>query len=190
LQTTSAMYNCCCSVEGCARLSTVGAALGVSALASLRRLDMSWVGAELEHEGPHEDGDQAALRVHWSTRIAMLRVLTTTAPAQQRLSTCSSSAQAPAVQGQYFQWSASVLLLQAANNGFGFAGWAEALAACLTNLEDLRAGGTNATDFDLLALRPLTKLTSLDLSDSPEVSPGPEAAAHGTDDNTGALCKP
>ena len=59
--------------------------------------------------------------------------------------------------------------LQAANNGFGFAGWAEALAGCLTNLEDLRAGGTNATDFDLLALRPLTKLTALDLSDSPEV---------------------
>ena len=59
---------------------------------------------------------------------------------------------------------------QAANNGFGFAGWAEALAGCLTNLEDLRAGGTNATDFDLLALRPLTKLTALDLSDSPEVS--------------------
>ena len=61
---------------------------------------------------------------------------------------------------------------QAANNGFGFAGWAEALAACLTNLEELRAGGANATDFDLLALRPLTKLTALDLSDSPEVRLG------------------
>jgi hypothetical protein len=66
---------------------------------------------------------------------------------------------------------------KAANNGFGFAGWAEALAGCLTNLEDLRAGGTNATDFDLLALRPLTKLTALDLSDSPEVRCRPETAA-------------
>lgn len=60
--------------------------------------------------------------------------------------------------------------LQAANNGFGFAGWAEALAACLTNLEDLRVGGASATDFDLLALRPMTNLTALDLSDSPDVS--------------------
>ena len=82
--------------------------------------------------------------------------------------------------------SASALLRQAANNGFGFAGWAEALAGCLTNLEDLRAGGTNATDFDLLALRPLTKLTALDLSDSPEVRFLPEAGRHVLD-HTGAF---
>lgn len=50
-------------MEGCAKLSPVGAALGVSALASLRRLDMSWLGAELEHEGPDEERDTAALRV-------------------------------------------------------------------------------------------------------------------------------
>ncbi len=58
---------------------------------------------------------------------------------------------------------------QAGNNGMGWAGWAECVAGCLTNLRELRAGGAPATDFDLLALRPLTGLTALDVCDSQEV---------------------
>lgn len=63
-----------------------------------------------------------------------------------------------------------LFMRQAANDGFGWAGWAEALAASLTNLEDLRVGGAAASDFDVLALRALTNLSALDLSDSPDVS--------------------
>ncbi len=51
----------------------------------------------------------------------------------------------------------------------GWAGWAECLAGCLTNLEELRVGGAAATDFDLMALRPLTRLTALDVCDSQDV---------------------
>lgn len=56
-------------MEGCAKLTHVGAALGVTALASLRRLDMGWLGSEIEHEGPEEEADAAALRVCYSSGI-------------------------------------------------------------------------------------------------------------------------
>jgi len=51
-----------CSIEGCGKMSTTGAALGLSALASLRCLDASWLGGEL---GPESDDEatQGALRV-------------------------------------------------------------------------------------------------------------------------------
>ena len=58
---------------------------------------------------------------------------------------------------------------QSGNDGAGWGGWAYCMAQTLTALEELRVGGAGATDFDLLALRPLTRLTSLDLCDSPEV---------------------